>query len=117
MEAMEETIRISTENEAKARATMTLKQLLQRQNDPEQDRLNMDFYLLTNAVGAGDGYAGAAAAASWWERNFYMYANIQKLAPPGERVIAIGGSGHMAILKRLLAIDSRLEGVAVNPYF
>ena len=38
-------------------------------------------------------------------------------AAPGERVIAIGGSGHMAILKQLLAIDGRLEGVAVDPYF
>ena len=77
----------------------------------------MDLYLATNAIGAGDGYSGAVAAASWWKRNFFMYANIQKLAPPGERVIAIGGSGHMAILKQLLAIDTRLEGVAVNPYF
>ena len=39
------------------------------------------------------------------------------LAEPGERIIAIGGSGHMAILKQLLAIDGRLEGVAVDPYF
>ena len=46
-----------------------------------------------------------------------MYANIQKLAEPGDRVIAIGGTGHMAILKQLLAIDRRLEGVAVDPYF
>jgi hypothetical protein len=36
---------------------------------------------------------------------------------PGERVIAIGGTGHMAILKQLLAIDTPLEGVPVNSYF
>ena len=46
-----------------------------------------------------------------------MYANIQRLAQPGDRVIAIGGSGHMAILKQLLAIDLRLQGVAADPYF
>jgi hypothetical protein len=100
-----------------ARATMSLKQLLQRQNDPKNERMNMDLYLATNSIGANDGYSGAAASASWWERNFYMYANIQKLAEPGERVIAIGGAGHMAILKQLLAIDRRLQGVAVDPYF
>ena len=38
------------------------------------------------------------------------------MAEPGPRVIAIGGSGHMAILKQMLAIDKRLEGVPVNPF-
>ena len=28
-----------------------------------------------------------------------------------------GSEGNIAILKQLLAIDTRLEGVAVNPYF
>ena len=53
----------------------------------------------------------------WQAEAMFEYANIQKLAGPGERVIAIGGSGHMAILKQLLAIDRRLEGVTVDPYF
>ena len=106
-----------TAEDEQARASMSLKELLLRQNDPANERLNMDLYLATNSIGAGDGYAGAAATASWWERNFYMYANIQQLAEPGERVIAIGGTGHIAILKQLLAIDKRLEGVPVDPYF
>ena len=117
MKAHNEFIESYTAESEQARATMSLKQLLQHQNDPEADRSNMDLYLATNSIGAGDGYAGAVSSASWWERNFYMYANIQKLAAPGERVIAIGGSGHMAILKQLLEIDTRLEGVAVDPYF
>jgi hypothetical protein len=117
MKTFNEIIESYTAEDEQARATMSLKQLLQRQNDPENERLNMDLYLATNSIGAGDGYAGAVASASWWERNFYMYANIQKLAAPGERVIAIGGTGHMAILKQLLAIDRRLEAVPVDPYF
>lgn len=117
MKAHNEFIESYTAESEQARATMSLKQLLQRQNDPDADRSNMDLYLATNAIGAGDGYSGAVAAASWWKRNFFMYANIQKLAAPGERVIAIGGSGHMAILKQLLAIDRRLKGVAVDSYF
>jgi hypothetical protein len=28
---------------------------------------------------AGDAYSGAEAGASWWARNFRMYANIQRL--------------------------------------
>ena len=117
MTTFNQIIETFTAESEQARATMSLKQLLQRQNDPENERMNMDLYLATNAIGAGDGYSGAISSASWWERNFYMYANIQKLAEPGERIIAIGGTGHMAILKQLLAIDRRLEGVPVDPYF
>ena len=90
---------------------------MKRCNDPGQDRINMDLYLATNALGAADGWSGADAAASWWQRNFRMYANIQKAAHPGERIIVIGGQGHKAILRTLLAIDTRLEGVPVDDYF
>jgi len=112
-----EKIKTLTNEEDKARASMGLRELLMRSNDPEQDRLNMDLYLATNSIGAGDGYPGADATASWWQRNFRMYANIQQVAKPGERIIAIGGSGHMAILKQLLEIDTRLAEVEVDEYF
>ena len=117
MKTFNEIIETHTKEDEKARATQTLGELLKRSNDPEEDRSNMDLYLATNSIGAGDGYSGAIASASWWKRNFFMYANIQKMAGPGERIIAIGGSGHMAILKQFLAIDKRLEEVKVNPYF
>lgn len=105
-----------TAEEEQARKTMNLAQLLARANEPERDRINMDSYLLTNAVGAGDGWAGANATSTWWERNFRMYALIQKHATPGARVIAIGGQGHTSILKVLLGIDRRLESVDMLPY-
>jgi hypothetical protein len=99
------------QEEAEVRAKSTLADMLRRHNDPHMERLNMDLYLLTNPVGAGDGWAGANATASWWRRNFRMYANIQQQAVPGARVIVIGGSGHMAIIKQLLNIDTRIESV------
>ncbi|WP_417319195.1 DUF5694 domain-containing protein [Emcibacter sp.] len=97
--------------------TLSLKELLLKMNEPELDRMNKDLYLLTNAVGAGESFSGADAAASWWHRNFRMYANIQKLAEPGARIFVLGGQGHTAILRDLLAIDTRLEAVDVTPYF
>jgi hypothetical protein len=117
MVTFNEIIAEHTKKEEQARATLGLRELLRRSNDPERDRLNMDLYLATNPIGAGDGYSGADSSASWWHRNFRMYANIQKLATPGERIIAIGGSGHMAIIKQLLEIDQRLASVDVEPYF
>lgn len=117
MKVFNESIERFTREESHARATENLRGLLMRSNDDEQDRLNMDLYLATNVIGAGDGYSGADASASWWQRNFRMYANIQKVAQPGERIIAIGGSGHTAILKQFLAIDQRLEEERVDGYF
>ena len=97
-------------------ATKSLADLLLLSNDPERDQLNKYFYIMTNPVGAGENYVGADAAASWWHRNFRMYAKIQKHAVPGARVLAIGGQGHMAILKDLLALDRERVAADVRPY-
>ncbi len=115
MDQFEAVIAKITEDESQARKTKNLQELLLRQNSADSERANMDIYLLTNSIGAHDGYAGADAAASWWRRNFRMYANLQHIAEPGERLLVIGGTGHTAILKQLLAIDQRLTGVDVTP--
>ena len=105
-----------TQEQQDAHDTMSLAQLLMRTNDTEQDRLNKSLYLLTNPVGAGDNFVGADAAASWWHRNFRMYAKIQKHAQPGERVLVIGGQGHIAILRDLLASDLDRVAADIVPY-
>ncbi len=102
--------------ETAAHRDLTLKQLLIRANDAEQDRENKDLYLLTNAAGAGSGFEGADATARWWHRNIRMYANIQRYATPGERVLVVAGSGHTAILRDFLKIDRRITTRDVQPY-
>jgi hypothetical protein len=102
--------------ETSAHRDLTLKQLLLRANDPEQDRRNKDLYLLTNAAGAGSGFEGADATARWWHRNIRMYANIQRYAAPGEHVLVVAGSGHTAILRDFLKIDRRVIPRDIQPY-
>lgn len=102
--------------QGREQASLSLPELLKLASDPARDAENKALYLLTNAVGAGDGFAGADASASWWHRNFRMYANIQKAAVPGRRVIVIAGQGHTAILKDLLAVDDRRHAVDVRPF-
>lgn len=102
--------------EAAAHAELGLRELLIRANDPELDRLNMDFYLQTNVAGAGSSFEGADAAASWWHRNFRMYAGIQKHARPGERLLVVAGQGHTAILRTFLEIDRRIVPHDIHPY-
>ena len=95
--------------------SMSLQQLLELHNDPQELAANKALYIDTNEIGVRDGYAGADAAASWWHRNFRMYANIQAAAHPGERVLVIGGSGHVAIIADFLQWDSRRRSVDVRP--
>ena len=112
---MNDLIKSVTTDMEQAHKTLTLKQLLRRTNDAEQDRLNRSFYLMTNDVGEGDNFVGADATASWWHRNFRMFAVIQRYAQPGERVLVIGGQGHVAILKLFLDDDDR-RAVDVTSY-
>jgi hypothetical protein len=105
-----------TQDEQQAQARLSLPELLMRTNDPERDKLNRAFYLLTNEVGDDDNFVGADASASWWHRNFRMYALVQRHAQPGERVLVIGGQGHIAILRQLLSDDRHREAVDVRPF-
>jgi len=102
--------------ETREQTTLPLAELLRLANDPARDRENKDLYIGTNAVDAGGGFVGADASASWWHRNFRMYANVQKAAVPGHRVLVVAGQGHTAILKDLLAIDRARKAEDVTPY-
>ena len=95
---------------------LDLQQLLVQSNQQAMDYENMDFYLLTNQVGVGAGFSGADSTASWWHRNFRMYARIQQQAKAGARIFVIGGQGHTAILRNLLNIDQRIQEEPILPY-
>jgi hypothetical protein len=105
-----------SERQTREQTTLPLARLLQLANDPARDRENKALYIVTNDVDAGDGFVGADASASWWHRNFRMYANVQQVAAPGRRVLVVGGQGHTAILRDLLAIDGEREAEDVMPY-
>ncbi len=104
-----------TLEEQEAQSALTLQALLARTNDPDRDGLNRSFYIMTNHAGDTDNFVGADATASWWHRNFRMYAHVQRHAQPGERVLVIGGQGHTAILRQLLADDRERVAVDVRP--
>ncbi len=102
--------------EASEQASMTLAELLRLGNSPERDRENRNLYLMTNAIDAGHSYAGADASASWWRRNFHMYANVQAAARPGSRVFVLAGAGHTAVIRQLLDSDAGRRAIDVAPF-
>jgi len=97
-------------------STLSLRDLLKRYNSPALDRDNKSLYILTNAAGVDQNFAGADAAASWWHRNFRMLAKIQKFAAQGARLLVIGGQGHMAVIRDLIDLDPRIIVEDVRPY-
>lgn len=95
-----------SERQQREHRTLSLREILLRSNSPEEDNLNKGFYLLLNDVGAESRqFHGADASAHWWHRNLRMYAVVQSHAGPGERVLAIAGSGHTAVMRDLLRAD------------
>lgn len=105
-----------TAESQEAHETLSLRELLLHHNSAEAERENRALYILTNHAGDGDNFVGADATASWWHRNFRMYAIVQRHALPGERVLVIGGQGHIAVLRRLLEDDVDRQAVDVTPY-
>lgn len=114
--SMDAKVAAQSDRRKREQSTLSLPQLLQLSNDAANDRENKDFYLSTNAEDAGGSFVGADASASWWHRNFRMYANVQKAAAPGHRVVVVAGAGHTAILKDLLAIDRQRQPEDVTGY-
>lgn len=114
---LDQVLKELSERTNKMHKELDLSQILIKLNSEELEQKNKSIYILSNEVGAnGDGYAGADAAASWWHRNFRMYANIQKYAAPERRVFVIGGQGHTAILKDMLELDAKRMAKSVKPY-
>lgn len=106
-----ETIKSLTDKVNELHKTETLKGILDFNNDPAMEENNKSLYLLLNEVGAWNSYSGADSTASWWHRNFRMYANVQKYAQKGSRVFVVGGVGHTSILKDLIHIDRKRKAV------
>ncbi|HSG90144.1 MAG TPA: DUF5694 domain-containing protein [Pseudomonadales bacterium] len=106
----------TTASSDRAQRELSLRELLARSNAPALDRANRNLYLVTNPAGAGGSFLGADATATWWHRNLRMYANVQRWAQPGERVLVIAGQGHTALLKQFLESDLSRRAVAIEDF-
>jgi hypothetical protein len=94
----------------------TIGEILRLTNDPAEIRRGHALYMEFARVGAGDTYVGADLLAKWYDRNIRIFTDLQRIAQAGDRVLVIFGSGHAAILRELIADDSRLELVEAQAY-
>ena len=75
-----------------------------------------NFYLDLNQVGAGDKYYGANFITAWYERNIKIFANLQAISEPGDRILVIYGAGHCKIFKDFVSSYKEMELVDVLEY-
>jgi hypothetical protein len=95
---------------------LTVGEILRRANAPAADSLHGN-YLVMATIGRDSAYVGADMVADWYSRNLHIFANIARIATPGERVLVIIGSGHGTLLREFIAQSPDLELVAVEEYF
>lgn len=83
-------------------AEETIAATLRFMNEPENVRRTHEPYAVQATVGEGDNYIGARAVGDWYERNLKIFANLARVAAPGDRVLLIIGAGHTPILRHLV---------------
>ena len=71
-------------------------------------------YLLP--VGAGDEYPGADLVEGWYGRNLRIFANLVRIAEPGDRILVLFGLGHAPYLRQLTVEAPGFELVEPRDY-
>lgn len=85
-------------------------------NEPANVIRTHEPYTVQAAVGAGDGYIGARVVADWYERNLHIFANLVRIAKPGDRILFIVGAGHTPILRHLVETHPAMTVVEAVEY-
>lgn len=96
-------------------ATTPVGGILAEANSARADSLH-GWYLVMATVGRDTSYAGAHEVANWYRRNLHIFANIARVAQPGERVLVIMGSSHGTPLRQFVDDSPDLDLVSAEPY-
>lgn len=91
-------------------------EILRLRNEPDSLAAAHGIYMRFARVGAGDTYIGADLVAKWYKRNIKIFANLQRITVPGDRVLVIYGSGHVPTLRELVTYDPEMVLVETMPY-
>lgn len=95
--------------------SMTVTDILREANSPQADALE-SFYLLATPIGDAERYVGADLVAGRFERNLKIFANIARLAEPGDRVLVVYGASHGKLLRQFVDESPALDLVRADAY-
>ncbi|KWV95253.1 DUF5694 domain-containing protein [Erythrobacter sp. AP23] len=95
----------------------TIAESLLTHNDPARVEAKHDrLYYSLLKIGDGDAQPGAELNAYWYMRNAKMFAKIDMIAEPGDRVLVLAGSGHATWLRHFVRRMPGYELVEALPY-
>lgn len=94
--------------------TNTISGMLYHLNSPETLAHGYRAYIdIFTPMAHGDNYAGADLTADWYKRNLRIFANLDRISADKDRVLVVYGTGHIPVLKQIMADSSRF--CAVDP--
>lgn len=97
-------------------STGTVAELLAWMNTPEHTAFGQSVYAGLMAFGGGDDYPGPYLNGRWYTRNAVIFANLMKVARPGDRIVVIYGSGHNYWLRQMVSTTPGYKLVEPNDY-
>ena len=110
---------ISTEMEefSDMQDTATISELLAWQNDADRatEQHQLFYYGLMDMANS-EAQPGARLNYGWYARNALIFANVTRVAKPGDRVLLIYGAGHNYWLRHFLQNTPGFEYVDPLPY-
>jgi hypothetical protein len=85
-------------------------------NEPAQIQDGQSWYRKTLFIGGGKDQPGVDLLTGWYQRNFRICANLLQISKPGDRIVVIFGSGHLALLRQCVAETPGFRLVEPNSY-
>lgn len=102
---------------AKWLAEGTVSDMLYQMNRPEiLTQAHWPYVWILAPIAEKDNFAGADMVADWYKRNLRIFANINRIAEQGDRLLIIYGQGHIPILRELTENSPRFCRVDPLPY-
>lgn len=113
---VQEEITRMTEEANRQQREYSVGRILRLANEPDELARGHGMYMRFSQIGAGDTYVGANLVSKWYDRNIRIFANLQRIAEPGDRIVLLIGSGHAPIMRELITYDPRMLLVEAIDY-
>jgi hypothetical protein len=109
--------KVATADFEKAQKTKTVTQLLLEINKPQRamDEMRLIYYPFL-AIGDQKSQIGAELNAGWYQRNAKIFAKLNLVAKPGDKILVLFGAGHNYWLRHFVNEMPGYKLVDVVPY-
>jgi len=94
----------------------TLLELFQYMNTEQSVKKYHEPYVRSLSLADDSSYVGADVTADYHQRNLRIFANLLKIAEPGDRIFMMFGAGHSSFIRPLLKDYPRIEFVDPMDY-